>query len=153
MIAARGTPEAISVDNGPEFAGGVLDEWAHTRGVSLRFIRPGRRVENAYIESFNGKFRDECLDEHLFASLAEAQVMIDAWRLEYNLELPHSSLGNIRPAEFDKAWRLAPESQIKSIRRLRIKSVLNAGAGHEHVGERFRTSSVAASHGRCCPAS
>lgn len=114
VIAARGAPKAISVDNGPEFAGRVLDEWAYTRGVSLRFIRPGRPVENAYIESFNGKFRDECLNEHWFASLAEARVMIEAWRLEYNLERPHSSLGNIPPAEFEKAWRLAAESQIKS---------------------------------------
>src|SRR5262245_52493910 len=88
--------------NGPEFAGRVLDEWPYTKGVRLRFIRRGKPVENAYVESFNGKFRDECLNEHWFASLAEARVVIEAWRLEY-LERPHSSIGNATPAEFAKA--------------------------------------------------
>ena len=114
VIAARGAPESISVDNGPEFAGRVLDEWAYTKGVCLRFIRPGKPVENAYVESFNGKFRDECLNEHWFASLAEARVMIEAWRREYNLERPHSSIGNATPAEFAAAWRLAAAAQITS---------------------------------------
>lgn len=114
VIAARGAPESISVDNGPEFAGRVLDEWAYTKGVRLRFIRPGKPVENAYVESFNGKFRDECLNEHWFASLAEARVLIEAWRREYNLERPHSSLGNATPAEFAEAWRVATAAQITS---------------------------------------
>ena len=114
VIAARGAPVSINVDNGPEFAGRVLDEWAYRMGVCLRFIRPGKPVENAYVESFNGKFRDECLNEHWFASLAEARVIIEAWRREYNLERPHSSIGNIPPAEFANAWRLAAGPQITS---------------------------------------
>lgn len=114
VIAARGAPESISVDNGPEFAGRVLDEWAYSKGVRLRFIRPGKPVENAYVESFNGKFRDECLNEHWFASLAEARVLIEAWRREYNLERPHSSIGNATPAEFANAWRVAAAAQITS---------------------------------------
>jgi putative transposase len=114
VIAARGAPSSISVDNGPEFAGRVLDEWAYRNGVCLRFIRPGKPVENAYVESFNGKFRDECLNEHWFASLHEARVMIEAWRREYNLERPHSSIGNATPAEFAEAWRLAAAAQITS---------------------------------------
>jgi transposase InsO family protein len=82
----------------------VLDAWAYERRIRLRFIRPGKPVENAYIESFNGKLRDECLNEHWFKSLAEARVLIEAWRREYNQERPHSSLGDATPAEFAAAW-------------------------------------------------
>jgi putative transposase len=114
VIAQRCAPISITVDNGPEFAGRVLDEWAYRNGIRLRFIRPGKPVENAYVESFNGKFRDECLNEHWFASLAEARVMIEAWRREYNFERPHSSIGNATPAEFAEAWRLAAGAQITS---------------------------------------
>lgn len=113
VIASRKMPMSISVDNGPEFAGRLLDEWAYRQGVRLRFIRPGKPVENAYIESFNGKFRDECLNEHWFTSLAEARVLIEAWRIEYNLERPHSSIGDATPAEFARRW-LAAEAQITS---------------------------------------
>lgn len=114
VIASRCVPGSISVDNGPEFAGRILDEWAYRTGVRLRFIRPGKPVENAYIESFNGKFRDECLNEHWFASLPEARTMIEAWRREYNVERPHSTIGNLTPMEFAQAWRLAAEPEIKS---------------------------------------
>jgi putative transposase len=76
----------------------------YSRGVRLQFIRPGRPVENVYIESFNGKFRDECLNEHWFTSMDHARVLIEAWRHEYNQERPHSSRGNATPAEFAKAW-------------------------------------------------
>lgn len=114
VIAGRSAPGSISVDNGPEFAGRVLDEWAYRKGVCLRFIRPGKPVENAYVESFNGKFRDECLNEHWFASLPEARVLIEAWRREYNLERPHSSLGNATPLEFAERWRVASAAQITS---------------------------------------
>lgn len=114
VIEDRGAPMTISVDNGPEFAGRVLDEWAYRKGVRLRFIRPGKPVENAYVESFNGRLRDECLNEHWFASLNEARVLIEAWRREYNHERPHSSLGNATPSAFAEAWRLASTSQITS---------------------------------------
>jgi len=94
-----GLPQSITVDNGPEFDGKVLDQWAYRTGVQLSFIRPGKPNENAYIESFNGKFRDECLNEHWFISLAHARRIIEAWRIEYNTERPHSSLGNRTPQE------------------------------------------------------
>ena len=95
----RGLPQSITVDNGPEFDGKVLDQWAYRTGVQLSFIRPGKPNENAYIESFNGKFRDECLNEHWFISLAHARRIIEAWRIEYNTERPHRSLKYETPAE------------------------------------------------------
>lgn len=85
---------------GPEFAGRALDEWAHRRGVALQFIRPGKPVENAYIESFNGRLRDECLNTHWFLSLADARRQIEAWRVTYNGARPHSGLAGRTPAEF-----------------------------------------------------
>ena len=100
LADTRGLPQSITVDNGPEFDGQVLDQWAYRTGVQLSFIRPGKPNENAYIESFNGKFRDECLNEHWFISLAHARSVIEAWRIEYNTERPHSSLGNRTPQEF-----------------------------------------------------
>ncbi|ARL38796.1 transposase [Burkholderia pseudomallei] len=99
----RGLPASITVDNGPEFAGKVLDAWAYEAGVTLSFIRPGRPVENAYIESFNGRFRDECLNEHWFVSMRHAKRLIEEWRIEYNTERPHSSLGYLTPAQFARA--------------------------------------------------
>jgi putative transposase len=96
----RGLPLSITVDHGPEFEGQVLDAWTYHRGVQLNFIRPGKPVENAYIESFNGRFRDECLNEHWFLTMAHARRVIEAWRIEYNTERPHSSLGNLTPEEF-----------------------------------------------------
>jgi len=93
-------PEVIVIDNGPEFISKALDAWAYERGVKLTFIRPGRPVENAYIESFNGRFRDECLNENWFLSLEHARRIIEKWRIDYNNERPHSSLGYLTPEEF-----------------------------------------------------
>lgn len=100
LAQTRGLPNIITVDNGPEFAGKALDAWAYQRGIKLHFIRPGKPVENAYIESFNGRFRDECLNENLFRTLDEARHIIEAWRCDYNRHRPHSSLGNLTPEEF-----------------------------------------------------
>ncbi|WP_316679639.1 IS3 family transposase [Ralstonia chuxiongensis] len=100
----RGLPASITVDNGPEFAGKVLDAWAYEAGVTLSFIRPGKPVENAYIESFNGRFRDECLNEHWFVSMRHAKQLIEEWRIEYNTERPHSSLGYLTPAQFAQGY-------------------------------------------------
>jgi len=100
LVIERGVPKMIVMDNGPEFAGKALDAWAYRRGVKLHFIRPGKPVENAYVESFNGKFRDECLNEHWFTSLAHARDVIEGWRQDYNEVRPHSSLGNETPAAF-----------------------------------------------------
>jgi len=93
----RGKPKTIVVDNGPEFAGKALDAWAYGKGVGLHFIAPGKPVQNAYIESFNGKFRDECLNEHWFSSIDEAEAVAEAWRQDYNTVRPHSSLGYLTP--------------------------------------------------------
>jgi len=112
LADTRGLPMSITVDNGPEFDGQVLDKWAYRRAVQLSFIRPGKPNENAYIESFNGKFRDECLNEHWFLSLAHARSVIEDWRIEYNTERPHSSLGNRTPAEFAKALATADEKRV-----------------------------------------
>lgn len=112
LHATIGLPQSIVVDNGPEFAGRTLDAWAYARGVTLRFIRPGKPVENAYIESFNGKFRDECLNEHWFVSLADAKTTIETWRIDYNTVRPHSSLAGTTPEHFARitegARRLTP---------------------------------------------
>ena len=115
VIGERGTqPGEIVMDNGPELTSKALDQWAYTRGVRLRFIAPGKPQQNGYIESFNGKLRDECLNEHWFLSLYDAREKIEAWRMEYNRERPHSSLQNMTPEEFrasvtrPTAERLAP---------------------------------------------
>lgn len=97
---ARGLPDTIVCDNGPEFSGKALDWWANERGVKIAFIRPGKPVENAFIESFNGKFRDECLNENWFVNLQDAKEKIETWRRDYNKHRPHSSLGNLSPEEF-----------------------------------------------------
>jgi putative transposase len=96
----RGLPQILVMDNGPEFAGQALDVWAYEQGVKLHFIEPGKPVQNAFIESFNGKMRDECLNEHWFTSLGEARETIEVWRRDYNEVRPHSSLGNRTPQEF-----------------------------------------------------
>ena len=93
-------PRCITVDNGSEFSGRSLDEWAHRHGVKLDFIRPGKPVENAYIESFNGKLREECLNLHWFKTIEEAKEKIESWRIDYNRNRPHRSLHNQTPSEF-----------------------------------------------------
>ena len=95
-----GLPEVITVDNGPEFTGKIMDEWVYRRGIKLNFIRPGKPVENAYIESFIGRLRDKCLNENWFASLKEAKGIIETWRKDYNEVRPHSSLDYLSPMEF-----------------------------------------------------
>ena len=101
----RGLPQVIRTDQGPEFTGNALDRWAYRNRVTLRLIQAGKPTQNAYVESFNGKFRDECLNEHWFRSLAEAREIIGAWRADYNQRRPHSALGYQTPAEFAAAWR------------------------------------------------
>jgi putative transposase len=96
----RGLPAVIQADNGPELRGRVLDQWAYDNGVRLQFIEPGKPIQNAHIESFNARLREECLNEHVFVSLDDARSKIERWRVAYNRERPHSSLGNLTPAEF-----------------------------------------------------
>jgi len=100
LFMTRPLPDTLILDNGPEFAGMALDAWATQHGVQLHFIQPGKPIQNAFIESFNGKFRDECLNEHWFLTLQEAQLVIEAWRREYNEERTHSTIGDVTPQEF-----------------------------------------------------
>ena len=98
----RGYPNAIGTDQGPEFTGRALDQWANKHNVQLKLIQPGKPTQNAFIESLNGKFRNECLNQHWFRSLEEARREIDQWRKYYNTVRPHSSLGYLPPVEFAK---------------------------------------------------
>lgn len=100
IAAFRGYPKAVRTDQGPEFTSRALEQWAYTHGVELKLIQPGKPTQNSYIESFNGKFRDECLNEHWFMDLAHARAQISAWRVDYNESRPHSALGYQTPAEF-----------------------------------------------------
>ena len=101
----RGLPRSIRTDQGPEFTGKALDQWAYERGVELRLIEAGKPTQNAYVESFNGKFRDECLNEHWFKTLNEAREIVSSWRADYNQHRPHGALNYQTPAEFVAAWR------------------------------------------------
>lgn len=107
-------PEAIVIDNGPEFISQALDQWAWENKVQLHFITPGRPMENGYIESFNGKFRDECLNEHWFTTLQQSRDVITDWRRDYNEVRPHSSCGRIPPAQFAANFRREQEAKSNS---------------------------------------
>ena len=98
-------PSEIVLDNGPELTSKAMFLWSRESGVALNFIQPGKPVQNAFVESFNGKFRDTCLNENWFSSLADAKRTIEAWRRHYNEERPHSSLGFIPPAAFERQER------------------------------------------------
>jgi len=100
VSATRGKPQTIRVDNGPEFVSQSLDLWAYFNGVKLDFSRPGKPADNAVIESFNGRLRDECLNQHWFLSLDEAQALTEARREDYNRVRPPGALGNRTPSEF-----------------------------------------------------
>jgi len=100
LSETRALPEVITIDNGPEFTGKALDEWAYRRGVKLNFIRPGKPIENAYAESLIGRLRDECLNENWFISLKNARDIIESWRIDYNEGRPHTSLGGLTPKEY-----------------------------------------------------
>jgi putative transposase len=104
VVNQRGTPQSITVDNGTEFASKAMDLWAYKNGVHLDFIRPGKPVENGYIESFNGKLRDECLNVQVFFTLADGRRKLGLWRHDYNHYRPHSALADRTPAEFAARW-------------------------------------------------
>jgi transposase InsO family protein len=108
LAATRGLPQVIRTDNGKEFCGRAMLTWAHAHHVTLRLIEPGKPNQNAYIESFNGRLRDECLNEHWFVNLAHAQVVIETWRREYNEERPKKALGGLTPSAY--ARQLAMKS-------------------------------------------
>jgi putative transposase len=100
LAKTRGLPKEIIVDNGPEMIGKALDQWAWRYGVRLHFIDLGKPSQNAFIESFNGRFRDECLNENWFLDIHDARRIIEAWRIDYNSSRPHSALGYATPEEF-----------------------------------------------------
>jgi putative transposase len=105
LCAVHGRPAAITLDNGPEFAGLALDAWAYREGVRLDFIEPGKPTQNGHLESFNGKFRDECLNQHWFTDLDDARATIATWRDDYNAVRPHSAIGNLTPLAFAERLR------------------------------------------------
>lgn len=105
LNVTRGLPGIIRTDNGKEFCGRAMLTWAHQRGITLRLIEPGKPNQNAYIESFNGRLRDECLNEHWFVSLEHAQEVIETWRREYNEQRPKKGLGGLTPSEYAKQLR------------------------------------------------
>ncbi len=111
LVRVRGRPKSLRVDNGPEFAGRVLDQWAYLNGVELDFSRPGKPTDNAYIEAFNGRLRAECLNASWFLSMADARDRIEQWRKEYNEDRPHTALGGLTPrayaAQSNRARKLA----------------------------------------------
>ncbi len=124
-----GLPACIVVDNGPEFAGRTLDAWAYAHGVTLRFIRPGKPIEHAYVESFNGKFRDECLNEHWFVSLVDAKAEIERWRVDYNTVRPHSSLDQATPDHFARIAEGARRQEAPKPEDLALSADRMQGAG------------------------
>ena len=108
IVAERTYPKAITVDNGSEFISREMDGWAYRNGVALDFIRPGRPVENCFIESFNGRLRDECLNVEVFHSLDHARAKLLEWKLDYNERRPHGSLDDLTPTEFAAKHRQKP---------------------------------------------
>jgi putative transposase len=107
LIKQRGAPRSIRVDNGTEFTSVVLDQWAYWNGVILDFSRPGKPQDNAFIEAFNSRFRQECLNENWFLSVADAQEKVEAWRKDYNGQRAHSALSNMTPEDFARHLSLA----------------------------------------------
>jgi putative transposase len=114
VVGQRGAPRSITVDNGSEFASRVMDAWAYRHGIQLEFIRPGKPVENGFIESFNGRLRDECLNVEVFFTLEDVREKLARWQADYNHLRPHSSLQDQAPASFAADWsatvRTAPAS-------------------------------------------
>jgi putative transposase len=108
----RGRPEEIRVDHGPEFVSRAMGAWCEQQNILLRFIEPGKPMQNGYIESFNGRFRDECLNANWFLSLAQARITIENWRCDYNGERPHSSLEYRTPNEFAALLAQAAEQNL-----------------------------------------
>jgi putative transposase len=100
LVRARGRPKSLRVDNGPEFAGRMLDQWAYLNGVEIDFSRPGKPTDNAYVEAFNGRLRAECLNASWFLSMADARDRIEHWRKEYNEDRPHLALGGLTPRAY-----------------------------------------------------
>jgi len=111
LVAQRRAPRFLFADNGSEFSGRLLDMWAYHYKVQIDFSRPGKPTDNSFIETFNGSFRDECLNLHWFESLAEAKREIEAWRRDYNETRPHMALKELTPGEFARQYSLRPTAE------------------------------------------
>ena len=115
VLIGTQAPRSITVDHGTEFQSRALEDWAYRRGVQLDFICPGKPTENAFIESFNGRLRDECLNVHQFTSIEDARAKIEAWRIDYNHHRPHGSLGHRTPVEFMRQMQLVGTTEKAAI--------------------------------------
>jgi putative transposase len=133
VFAEHGAPEFIRSDNGPEFIAKIIKRWLATAGTQTMYIEPGSPWQNPYVESFHGKFRDECLNMETFANLAEAKVVNEAWRREYNNERPHSSLGYLTPLEFKARWQRTQAATADGQKRLSL-SLLGPTDGEDGDG-------------------
>ena len=127
LVAKRGAPARVFVDNGSEFSGRLMDLWAYHHGVQIDFSRPGKPTDNSFVESFNGSFRDECLNVHWFESLEEAREKIETWRIDYNDSRPHQSLKDMTPMEF--ALKSRSVDRETRADQLRFDPVISWGAG------------------------
>jgi len=127
VVAARGTPESITADNGSEFAGRAMDAWSYQYGVHLEFIRPGKPVDNSYIESFNGRLRDEFLNVESFIDLSDVREKLTCWQLDYNHVRPHSALADCSPVQYARDWE---QSSAASLRTAGPTQEMPAGAVH-----------------------
>jgi putative transposase len=116
-IESYGKPRRLIMDNGPEFTSRVLLEWAGRRDIELAWIEPGKPIQNAYVESFNARFRDECLNQHHFTTLADARALIEDWRDDYNHVRPHTSRGGQTPERFNELWSAAMAADQRLIRQ------------------------------------
>ena len=105
LALLHGLPDRLFVDNGTEFTSRIFDQWAYDNGVKIEYSRPGKPTDNAFIESFNGSFRSECLNLHWFSSLEDARRIVERWRIDYNTHRPHSSISNKTPAEYGLEFR------------------------------------------------
>ena len=126
IIELHGKPQALLMDNGPEFTGKKLDEWAYRNNVKLQFIEPGKPTQNGFVESFNGTLRNECLNENWFANLEEAKRITEAWRRKYNEVRPHSSLKYLTPNEYTNNMMMAipPRGNQEKENNIRYSEVL-----------------------------
>ena len=131
LAVTRGRPESIVMDNGPEFTSKAMLVWSQRTGVELRFIQPGKPTQNAFVESFNGKFRDACLNSHWFVDINDARRSIETWRVHYNTVRPHSSLGFLSPEQF----RMAGETGCgKDGRSATLENSTSFPLSHSHDG-------------------
>lgn len=126
VIEQRGRPDAIRLDNGPEFTSRCFVAWAEERGIRLIYIQPGKPVQNSFIESFNGRFRDECLNANWFENMADARRKIEAWRRDYNQQRPHSALAYRTPEEFARQWSPSPSATVIEQAGVPVKDSLTA---------------------------